>query len=56
VSADDVIRDEVAALPARTPVVVVTNDQAIVVDVRSAGANVVSSDMMLAVAGRSLPV
>ncbi len=54
VSADDVIRAEVRALPATTPVVVVTNDQAIVSDVRSEGANVVSSEMLLAVAGRPL--
>ena len=52
VSADDVIRAEVRALPATTPVVVVTNDQAIVSDVRGEGANVVSSEMLLAVAGR----
>ena len=52
VIADDVIRAEVQALPASTPVVVVTNDQAIVADVRADGANVVSSDMLLAIAGR----
>ena len=52
VIADDVIRAEVQALPATTPVVVVTNDQAIVADVRVDGANVVSSDMLLAIAGR----
>ena len=52
VIADDVIRAEVQALPASTPVVVVTNDQAIVGDVRADGANVVSSDMLLAIAGR----
>ena len=54
VIADDVIRAEVQALPASTPVVVVTNDQAIVADVRADGANVVSSDMLLAIAGRPL--
>ena len=54
VSADDVIRAEVRAVPAATPVVVVTNDQAIVSDVRGHGANVVSSDMLLAVGGRPL--
>ena len=54
VSADDVIRAEVRALPTTTPVVVVTNDQAIVTDVRGDGANVVSSEMLLAVAGRPL--
>jgi len=54
VIADDVIRAEVQALPASTPVVVVTNDQAIVADVRADGANVVASDMLLAIAGRPL--
>ena len=52
VIADDVIRAEVAALPSKTPVVVVTNDQAIVTDVRNAGANVLSSDTLLALGGR----
>ena len=54
VIADDVIRAEVDALPSKTPLVVVTNDQAIVTDVRSAGANVLSSDTLLAVGGRPL--
>ena len=54
VSADDVIRDEVRGLPANTPVVVATNDQAIISDVRVAGANVVSSEMLLAVGGRQI--
>ncbi|HEY4331949.1 MAG TPA: NYN domain-containing protein, partial [Ilumatobacteraceae bacterium] len=53
VTADDVIRDEVAGIPARTPVVVVTNDQAIVGDVRASGANVVSADVLLVVSGRT---
>ena len=53
VSADDVIRAEVRALPITTPVVVVTNDQAIISDVRANGANPVSSDMLLATCGRS---
>jgi predicted RNA-binding protein with PIN domain len=52
VSADDVIRAEVRNLPSAKPVIVVTNDQAIVNDVRVEGANVVASDMLLAVAGR----
>jgi hypothetical protein len=52
VIADDVIRAEVAALPSKTPLVVVTNDQAIVTDVRNAGANVLSSDTLLALGGR----
>jgi predicted RNA-binding protein with PIN domain/uncharacterized coiled-coil protein SlyX len=50
--ADDVIRAEVAALPAEVPVVVVTNDQAIVADVRAMGANPVSSDRFLELATR----
>jgi predicted RNA-binding protein with PIN domain len=53
VSADDVIRAEVRALPVTTPVVVVTNDQAIITDVRGDGANPVSSEMLLAACGRS---
>lgn len=52
VSADDVIRAEVAVLPSDRPVVVVTNDRAIASDVRADGANVLSSDVFLAVAGR----
>lgn len=52
VSADDVLRAEVAALDADRPVVVVTNDQAIITDVRAAGANLVSSDTFLALARR----
>ncbi|HSJ91110.1 MAG TPA: NYN domain-containing protein [Ilumatobacter sp.] len=47
VIADDVIRDEVRRLPASRPVVVVTNDRAIVHDVRAQGANTMSSDQML---------
>ncbi|MCU1367688.1 MAG: hypothetical protein JWN39_3327, partial [Ilumatobacteraceae bacterium] len=54
VSADDVIRAEVRVLPPTTPVVVATNDQAIVTDVRAEGANVIASDMLLAVGGRPL--
>ncbi|MEY2554619.1 MAG: hypothetical protein QOC57_2479, partial [Ilumatobacteraceae bacterium] len=48
VSADDVLRDEVAAAPADQPVVVVTNDRAVITDVTAAGANSVSSDAFLA--------
>lgn len=48
VIADDVIRDEVDRLPATRPVVVVTNDQAIVRDVKAMGANTMSSDQLLA--------
>jgi predicted RNA-binding protein with PIN domain len=47
VIADDVIRDEVRRLPVTRPVVVVTNDQAIVRDVRALGANTMSSDQLL---------
>jgi predicted RNA-binding protein with PIN domain/cell division protein FtsB len=42
--ADDVIRDEVRRLPATRQVVVVTNDQEIVGDVRAMGANTMSSN------------
>ncbi len=52
VTADDVLRAEVSALDAARPVVVVTNDQAIVADVRAAGCNVVTSDVFLAIARR----
>jgi predicted RNA-binding protein with PIN domain len=52
VIADDVIRAEVAALPAKTHIVVVTNDQAIASDVRACGVNVLASDTLLAAAGR----
>ncbi len=50
VLADDVLRAEVAALDTSRPVVVVTNDQAVLHDVKAAGANTVSSDAFLAVA------
>lgn len=49
-SADDLIRDRVAAAAISTAVVVVTNDRAIQVDVRKHGANVVSSDAFAALA------
>jgi hypothetical protein len=52
VTADDVIRAEVARLPQHRGVVVVTNDAAIVRDVRQQGANTVSSDRFAAVACR----
>jgi predicted RNA-binding protein with PIN domain len=47
VSADDVLRAEVAAVEVNKPVVLVTNDRAIVTDVAAAGANTVSSDDFL---------
>ncbi|MEC7175577.1 MAG: NYN domain-containing protein, partial [Actinomycetota bacterium] len=43
ITADDVIRGEVRRLPISRPVVVITDDQAIQRDVRSDGANIVSS-------------
>jgi len=48
VIADDVIRDEVRRLPATRNVVVVTNDRAIVADVRAMGANTMASEQFLA--------
>lgn len=50
VIADDVIRAEVAGQPPERPIVVVTNDQAVRRDVAAAGANVVTSDIFIAVA------
>lgn len=47
VIADDVIRDEVRRLPATRPVVVVTNDQQIVRDVRALGANTLNSEQLI---------
>ena len=47
VSADDVLRAEVNAADVAKPVVVVTNDRAIITDVVAAGANTVSSDDFL---------
>ena len=52
VSADDVLRAEVAATDLARPVVVVTNDRAIVTDVVAAGVNTVSSDNFLALLRR----
>lgn len=52
VTADDAIRDLLGDLPVDQPVIVATNDQAIVRDVRAAGANVISSDQLLALARR----
>ena len=47
VIADDVLRAEVKALDPARPVVVVTNDRAVLDDVRAMGANTVSSDAFL---------
>ncbi|MBI4882670.1 MAG: NYN domain-containing protein [Actinobacteria bacterium] len=52
VTADDVLRAEVAALDLARQVIVVTNDQAIIADVRAVGANVLSSNTFLALARR----
>lgn len=52
VIADDVLRAEVAALDTDRPVVVVTNDKAVIADVRAAGANIVASDTFLTLARR----
>jgi len=52
VLADDVIRQIVADHAVEQPIVVVTNDRAVARDVRVAGANVVSSDGLLAVGRR----
>lgn len=48
VEADDVIRDEVGFVPVGRPVVVVTDDAAIVRDVRAAGANHVAAGSFIA--------
>lgn len=47
VSADDVLRGEVACVEVTKPVVVVTNDRAIITDVVALGANTVASDNFL---------
>ncbi len=52
VSADDVIVDLVGSLPADRPVVVATNDGEVRAGARAGGANVISSEQLLAVARR----
>jgi predicted RNA-binding protein with PIN domain len=52
VTADDVLREEVAGLPTDTPIVVVTNDKAVATDVRSHGANTMTSEQWLELGGR----
>jgi hypothetical protein len=47
VIADDVLRVEVDAIADNVPVLVVTNDQAVITDVRAMGANTLSSDQWL---------
>lgn len=52
VSADDVIRDVVAHVDENVPVVVSTDDQAIIVSVRAMGANVVTCAQLVTAASR----
>ncbi len=52
VTADDVLRRLAAALPADRPVVVVTDDRAIIADVRRLGCNVLPSAAFAATANR----
>jgi predicted RNA-binding protein with PIN domain len=52
VTADDVIVDLVSSLPADRPVVVATNDGEVRHGARAGGANVISSEQLLAVARR----
>jgi predicted RNA-binding protein with PIN domain len=52
VTADDSIRELIAGLPDKLPVVVATNDQEIVQDVRQMGANVIRSEQLLALLRR----
>jgi len=54
VIADDVIRDVVATLPTDLPVAVATNDREVVASVRAMGANTITSETLLAAAGRPL--
>lgn len=54
VIADDVIRDVVATLPNEQPVVVATNDRGVLTSVRAMGANTITSETLLAAAGRSV--
>ena len=50
-SADDDLRAAVASLPDRVPVVVVTDDRAVLVDVRARGANTLGSRQWLELTG-----
>lgn len=52
VIADDEIRELAASLPSVQPVVVATNDQEVVRGVRSSGANVITSEQLLAITRR----
>ena len=51
-TADDVIVELVSSLPADRPVVVATNDGEVRAGARAGGANVISSEQLLAVARR----
>jgi predicted RNA-binding protein with PIN domain len=53
VDADEIIIERVALLPASRPVVVATNDRRVRDEVRRLGANVVSTEQLVAVLGRS---
>jgi rRNA-processing protein FCF1 len=52
VPADDVIVDLVATIPADRPVIVATNDNEVRAGARRGGANVISSQQLLAAARR----
>jgi predicted RNA-binding protein with PIN domain len=52
ISADDVIVDLVGAIPVDRPIVVATNDNEVRAGARAGGANVISSQQLLAVARR----
>jgi predicted RNA-binding protein with PIN domain len=52
VIADDVLRAEVDSIADDIPVLVVTNDQAVLTDVRAMGANTLTSDQWLELARR----
>ena len=56
VTADDVIREEIAGLDPRRSVAVVTNDREVRRDVIAAGANVITSDALVDLALRLTPV
>lgn len=54
VIADEVIRQVVSSLPTSQPVVVATNDREVVNAVRATGANTITSEQLLAAAGRAV--
>ena len=53
VDADELIIERVARLPATRPVIVATNDQRVRVECGRAGANLLSTDQLIALLGRS---